>query len=1289
MATQPSHHFFDLLSTLLWRLIVTVIVLLAVYVSLGRLLAAQVEYYREDILGTINAAIPGQLEVDKLTADWQTFSPTLALEAVTLRTDAQTEGGSVVRLDQAELVIDVFSSVRSGLLSVSVLTISGLTIDYVQVPQPEGGIQGGSLDLVRSSLEILMDKTRRLLIDDAEIRVLQADSVYTIKADFDYWREASNRQLRVALRDDRGGSLDLQAEGVGNPLRVNEFEGYGYGYVAVSDNPVLRQANLPSWITHLIADTSLRTEMYVQARPNDWRFGGDWAVITTALGAQNIDASLEPLTLSGSVRWDTDFRRSKVKLFAQQLDSKGTLMDLPVANLELGAGQGILSSPRLELDAFLRLADAISPDSKLTQSLASLAPSGVLDDVRLHWRDEERPQIDVTATLVDVGFRAVGKRAGATGISGDLTVRDNRARLRLDSQQIALELPGAYPNPLRLYDSSADVYAAWTDQRLYLRSANVQGRAELGQTQGKIALRLPWVKGEEAPEMELMIGVETGQLAQRNTVIPSTIAPSLERWLQQAIGQGQASDLGLVWRGSLAQAARQDRSIGLFGRLADLEVTFLPDWPSVTIGGGQVIVDDEHTSVWVGQAELPNVSLSQLRGEIWPDSDGTPMLTIATNFDGPIAGLVQDLEQSAMAHLIPDIIAEWSVQGVASGNLALESSLRNSQIPPDIAISAVVQDFAFEPNQGLVFSDFEGSIYYSTAGGFQSDQLIGQLWNNPIEVSMTSSRATDTGIQQTHLMFTGSSDDHDLASYLGLIDRSAFSGTMRYDGQLLLSQQQAALSIRSDLTGLSLELPEPLRKQAQTSWPTILEIELSDPRLPSSLALSDHISVAAHLGAEATGFSVGLNHPAPAVVSGQALVSGSLSTFNFDEWRNIELTQDKGTDLEWRLNEIEIGKLIAFSRSVNNLTLTATETANNWTIAGQAPWISAQLAISEDPEMPLSLIVTDWDLGAMPEQNVGASAPSSGLDSWPKLEARFDTIRNGEQRLGGGRLAFYPSDDLFKLVVAEGDWRKLAVDTEDPLILTWDTRNTSSSQITGSLLLGNAGQLLEEYGYEPVLQSRSGRATMDLHWPGGPELFEFAGTEGALSLTLNDGKFLKASSGAKGALRVITILNFADIVNRLSLTQLFESGVPFDKVQLRADAQLGLIDVSELYVNSSSSQFQFAGSANLLDESLTGRLTATLPVANNLPWLAALTGGLPAAAGVYVISKIFEKQVDRFSSAVYQVSGTWQEPILKFDRLFDTQLDAGPTKTPESASQEDITTDTEGAENETTLPQGS
>jgi uncharacterized protein YhdP len=130
--------------------------------------------------------------------------------------------------------------------------------------------------------------------------------------------------------------------------------------------------------------------------------------------------------------------------------------------------------------------------------------------------------------------------------------------------------------------------------------------------------------------------------------------------------------------------------------------------------------------------------------------------------------------------------------------------------------------------------------------------------------------------------------------------------------------------------------------------------------------------------------------------------------------------------------------------------------------------------------------------------------------------------------------------------------------------------------------------------------------------------------------------------------------------------------VPFDDLELKANTSLGLIDVSTLSVQSSASHFQFGGQANLLDESLEGDLIATLPVANNLPWLAALTGGLPAAAGVYVISKIFEKQVDKFSSAVYRISGTWQEPVLKFDRLFDTKPRAQKPESDDSSSDSEV-----------------
>jgi len=48
-----------------------------------------------------------------------------------------------------------------------------------------------------------------------------------------------------------------------------------------------------------------------------------------------------------------------------------------------------------------------------------------------------------------------------------------------------------------------------------------------------------------------------------------------------------------------------------------------------------------------------------------------------------------------------------------------------------------------------------------------------------------------------------------------------------------------------------------------------------------------------------------------------------------------------------------------------------------------------------------------------------------------------------------------------------------------------------------------------------------------------------------------------------------------------------------------------------------------------------------------------LIAGLPAAAAVYVVSKLFTRQLDRFSSAVYHVEGPWNEPEVNFQRIFD------------------------------------
>ena len=54
--------------------------------------------------------------------------------------------------------------------------------------------------------------------------------------------------------------------------------------------------------------------------------------------------------------------------------------------------------------------------------------------------------------------------------------------------------------------------------------------------------------------------------------------------------------------------------------------------------------------------------------------------------------------------------------------------------------------------------------------------------------------------------------------------------------------------------------------------------------------------------------------------------------------------------------------------------------------------------------------------------------------------------------------------------------------------------------------------------------------------------------------------------------------------------------------------------------------------------------------------MVGLTGGLPAALGVYVTSKLVEKQVDRISSISYELSGSWDDVEVAVDKIFAAEL---------------------------------
>ena len=68
--------------------------------------------------------------------------------------------------------------------------------------------------------------------------------------------------------------------------------------------------------------------------------------------------------------------------------------------------------------------------------------------------------------------------------------------------------------------------------------------------------------------------------------------------------------------------------------------------------------------------------------------------------------------------------------------------------------------------------------------------------------------------------------------------------------------------------------------------------------------------------------------------------------------------------------------------------------------------------------------------------------------------------------------------------------------------------------------------------------------------------------------------------------------------------------------------------------------------------------------------VASPSRGLPVAAGTYLVSKVFEDQVNQLSSGVYSVSGSLEEPEVVFERVFDAKTRMSPTGTQGSSDAE-------------------
>ncbi len=1257
-----EHSYFHKLSKLLWGVIVTLVVGLAIYVSFGRLLMSSVALYSDEILLELNSRIPFSVSATKVSGEWHFFSPEIVFSELEVVIPDSTE--PPYRLTEGRVTLDVAASLASRNLQVSKLLLDALSLRGELSEEGKFSITGfgdGSADISEWLEEFLLNIRSVDLTNNSLTLILPNDQRRQLKLDLGLRRNGSSRVLEAEIVSQTTGTvLTLTAEGVGNPLRTETFVGEMYLGAQLTDLKSIEE--LVNTSLGIGMEGALTAQFWL-----GWEFGEP--TVELSLEGQNLlftgteqawQLPADQLSLQASVverkdHWtvfvsDFEFRKDDIQLLLArlQLDIWGDSLRVRSQNVPLAAINALVVDMSLTPPA---IADVFQV----------LNTRGELNSVQVDIADTHSPGDDwqVSASFTELEVDSWRGAPGISSANGFVELAQHGGYVILDSQSFAMHFPTVYQQALFYDDFFGTIYINWDDDDFTLSSGLLSARGEEGLARVLFGLNIPLEKNDIGLEMDLLVGLEDFDPVHRKKYLPYILSDSLLDWLKPSIVEGVIDEGGFLWRGNLRGDTPKLKTIQLFFNVSDIELDYHPEWPPVSEVEAIVLIDDTNVSVWSDSGSLYQSKIQTLSAESWMNDSHQMVLAIGGQLEGPAEDGLKVVNNSPIDDIVGSAFQSWEASGLLQTDLQLELILTANVPPPKIEVNTVWHDVDLRVNPGnLLLTDIEGQFSYNSEAGFSSQGLNGELWGRPLTATLSQGESSSLLVDiSTDIAMTK------VQQWLGLDVLAFASGKTAADIQIAVTPGEGTtLFIDSQLLGVGLDLPEPWGKSPDLANLLHLSLPLGDESSLLALELNSGLTFKLQLlDGQVTGGALALSESPHAVESGVLRISGHTPVLDVGQWQdfvnkyiNDELlaSLEQGVGMSLEIDNLGTDTLQISGQDIRDVVLNATGGSGTWNISAETDWVSGSLLLApEQAQSKLNVYYLDLDaLAQLDLMNQGEGEPLE----LPDMTVSLQGIHKREHSIGG--LDFTLVNEGSTLVAKNivGNIVGLEITEEAPATLKWFRgEEGQSTKLDALFTFGDLSHTLDHLGYEKILETESGKFDLDLQWPAAPHNFSLLEAEGKVTLAVEQGSFLSAPEGASGALRVLSIFNLAEIIGRLSMSHMFESGIPFHSVDGEIFFSGGEIEVANMDVDGSTSGFQFSGVADVAAETLEGNLAVTLPVASNLPWIVALTAGLPVAAGVFVVSKVFKKQVNRFSSGVYSVSGPWDDPQMKFIRIFD------------------------------------
>ena len=1250
------------------------VLIFAAYLAIGRQFFPYVDHLKPEFETWLTYQLGTRVEIGDMRGEWERFNPVLHLQDVRL--------GEALTVSEITLAPGIFESISRGGLSFIRFELIDFSAQLVE--SPDGWTMTGLasnnasntpidlqflLALLRRQEEVTFTKTQL----EIEPLNLPAFSLTLEQGRLNGYEGENGLVANATLTANSIAiPIELQIETTANATGLNRVY-FRHGEI-----------DLAPWTKNIISQISASTvagEYWLTLQ------GEQWQNLTARLSSPNFvfhgqynDLVVGDANVEAYVENKGNGQETWLNVLGYTLNGQ-----------TFGSTQGKFSSRagRVKVQWDSLPANLVGHWLALNDPnyfWENISPTGFLEQGYVTLKDADLDSVIAQATLTDFSMQAHQAVPGVDKLAGTIRVEGNAGRIELASERAAIQLANLYDSAFVSKVERASL--TWVSEpNLGLFS---QGLAELSLLPGPhqanpetLPLSVAWqtvspvlAQRELGRESTVELQVAASRLSKSWAIDLSKnklVNPSVGQLLDERLLAGEFSKVSLNY---LAGYRLNQPALSQFfirSQFDQVDFTFLDEWEAISSLNGQLSINENGIQIQGAKAEYPGFSLDQLRMSL--DFDQY-LMDVELSAQAKSSNALQFLQNGPLRSNYGDTFDRWRV----NGNTALTAHIKVPLAAPEEFTARV--DVNLDNNDldlqqiDMQYSDVSGRISYDTSAGISSNGLtlrhLGLLQTVTLDSYLVQSDAALVIKAQgeTPLQYWGERfDDAFLSGQRSLI---------AHDTMIEIFPTKVSISSKSNLQGVELPFPAPFAKSETQILPLTLSVDFDERAWTIVKATLDNTLVSffeLNQDNEIQRGTVAVNSDLNVRQENGVFFDISVNEVDADDWwqaiqelrkRYAQTPQDgKKTGFESLIKSIQITamSLDYLAQPWSKLKANLLRNENAWIISFNAEEGQGQVLVPHEDEPIfaqmnwLSITTGEDDISFVDELDPLVSYLPSDI---PNMQLQVSKLIWNKRDMGSWRAEVEIADNELHARNIVGEMNGATVVGS----MRWALKNSKhKTTFKGVVTIGNILDVLETWGYAPVLTSRSGTVDVDAFWQGSPAFFDFKRLQGSIKLALRKGAILQVEEYE--GIKLIGLLNFTRVIQRIALdfSDLVQTGITFDSVEGELLFDRGFARVGEkLVIDGSATKFKFSGDADLLSDELDIDMILTVPLSSTFPLVALLAGVSPqAAAAIYVTERVFNNELERLSSARMHITGSFEAPETKFYRVFETNVNEPAT----------------------------